>query len=400
MKGVDMASHRSVNFLAAAGLGAALMYFLDPREGRRRVALVRDRCARLSRKGRDTADAGWRDLANRTNGLLARARGAWNATTPDDDVLVERVRAELGRRVSHPHAIEVSSVDCWVTLAGPILEHEMQPLLHAVHAVRGVRHVKNELVPHADAAHVPALQGGRRARARGESRQGHWAPGPRLAVLGAGSVLALAGARRGGATGALAALAGATLAARAVANQDLGRLLGLTADPHAVEIEKSIRIGVPREQVWALWSQCDQFPRFMSLVEEVRRLDDDRWHWMVKGLAGRRLEWDAAVTERRPPELLAWRSEPDAPVQHEGRVRFDETARGTRVTVRMCYRPPAGVIGHTVAALFGRDARHELDADLMRMKAYLETGRAPHDAAQHGKRASQPRPADQFEAAR
>jgi uncharacterized membrane protein len=376
-----MASHRSVNLFAAAGLGAALMYFLDPREGRRRVALVRDRWTRMARKGRDTADAGWRDLSNRTQGLVARARGVLNRETPDDDVLVERVRSELGRWVSHPHAIEVSAVDCWVTLAGDILEHELQPLLRAVQSVRGVRHVKNQLVPHADPAHVPALQGGKRTRPRSELLQAHWAPGPRLAVLGAGGALALYGARRPGVAGTLAVLAGVALATRAAANKDFGRLLGLAGDPRSVEIEKAIRIAVPREQVYALWSQCDQFPRFMSLVEEVRRLDDDRWHWVVKGPAGRRLEWDAVVVDRQPPHLLAWRSEPDAPVQHAGCVRFAETGTGTRVTVRMAYSPPAGVIGHTVAALFGRDAKHELDADLMRMKAYLETGHPPHDAA-------------------
>jgi hypothetical protein len=105
-----MASQRSVSFVVAAGLGAALMYLLDPQHGRRRVALLRGQWTRVVRKGRDSADAGWRDLANRASGLVARARGAWRAETPDDDVLVERVRAELGRWVSHPHAIEVSAV--------------------------------------------------------------------------------------------------------------------------------------------------------------------------------------------------------------------------------------------------------------------------------------------------
>jgi uncharacterized membrane protein len=112
---------------------------------------------------------------------------------------------------------------------------------------------------------------------------------------------------------------------------------------------------------------------------------------VVKGPAGKRLEWDAVITERQPSERIAWRSEPDAPVQHVGCVRFDEAGKGTRVTVRMSYNPPAGVIGHTVAALLGRDAKRELDADLMRMKAYVETGRAPHDAAaRHETRQAEP----------
>jgi uncharacterized membrane protein len=85
-------------------------------------------------------------------------------------------------------------------------------------------------------------------------------------------------------------------------------------------------------------------------------------------------------------------------VQHEGCVRFDAVGGGTRVTVRMSYSPPAGVIGHTIAALFGRDAKREMDADLMRMKAYVETGHLPHDAA-NGRREARAKAA-QAEAAR
>ncbi|MGQ0547505.1 MAG: hypothetical protein ACT4P3_19600 [Betaproteobacteria bacterium] len=48
---------------------------------------------------------------------------------------------------------------------------------------------------------------------------------------------------------------------------------------------------------------------------------------------------------------------------------------------RSDYVPPAGALGHAVAALFGADPKSEMDADLMRMKTMLETGRPPHDAA-------------------
>jgi hypothetical protein len=48
----------------------------------------------------------------------------------------------------------------------------------------------------------------------------------------------------------------------------------------------------------------------------------------------------------------------------------------------MAYNPPAGAIGHGVAKLFGVDPKHELDADLLRLKTYLESGRPSHDAAQ------------------
>jgi len=69
-------------------------------------------------------------------------------------------------------------------------------------------------------------------------------------------------------------------------------------------------------------------------------------------------------------------------VQHEGEVRFEPENSGTRVTVCLCYVPPAGAFGHAVASLFGADPKSEMDADLMRMKTMIETGKRPHDAAQ------------------
>ena len=47
-----------------------------------------------------------RDTVHRAQGAWAEARRMFSHEEVDDDVLVERVRAELGRVVSHPHAIE------------------------------------------------------------------------------------------------------------------------------------------------------------------------------------------------------------------------------------------------------------------------------------------------------
>jgi hypothetical protein len=41
----------------------------------------------------------------------------------------------------------------------------------------------------------------------------------------------------------------------------------------------------------------------------------------------------------------------------------------------MAYTPPAGVAGAAVAALFGKDPKSEIDADLARMKSLLEEGK-------------------------
>jgi uncharacterized membrane protein len=40
-----------------------------------------------------------------------------------------------------------------------------------------------------------------------------------------------------------------------------------------------------------------------------------------------------------------------------------------------------GGVGHIVAALFGADPKSEMDADLVRMKTFVETGKPPADAS-------------------
>jgi uncharacterized membrane protein len=58
-------------FLTGAALGAGAVYFLDARHGARRRALIGQKVRRLSRQVAEGADAGWRDLQNRTHGLAA-----------------------------------------------------------------------------------------------------------------------------------------------------------------------------------------------------------------------------------------------------------------------------------------------------------------------------------------
>jgi hypothetical protein len=131
------------------------MYFLDPDRGRRRRAIVRDKLGGTTRACAHGMGTVSLDLAHRVEGLFARARGAIRRGPVDDEVLVERVRAKLGRLVSHPHAIEVSAVDGCVHLRGPILQSEVPKLIRGVARVPGVRDVLNALDVHE--SDIPAL---------------------------------------------------------------------------------------------------------------------------------------------------------------------------------------------------------------------------------------------------
>jgi uncharacterized membrane protein len=359
-------------WLGGAALGAVAMYLADPSQGRRRRALARDQLYSFVHRANETAGLAWRDAGNRWSGMRAEA-GRFlqrNQVKPiDDHVLEARVRTRLGRQVSHPHSIHVTAYRGRVELRGAVLADEHAAVTGLVQAIPGVTEVKDRLVVHQDAERVAELQGeGRHARASSSA----WLRSPAARTVAAAACGYYALTRRSP-LGLLAALAGAGLLARG--DRQAAR------HGQAVQVEKTIDLQATPEAVFDIWSRYESFPQFMSNVIEVRDLGDQRSHWMVKGPAGTSLEWDSVMTESIRPSVLSWRSEPGAAVEHEGTVRIEAQGDGTRVTVRMVYRPPAGALGQGVAALLGRDPRSELEQDLQRMKQFIESGVPPRDAA-------------------
>ena len=123
---------RNLSLLAGAAIGAGTMFLLDPDRGARRRALVRDKFLRATNKTADGWDALSRDVTNRARGAAAEVQGRLRQDGADGRKLTERVRAELGRVVSHPRSIDVSASDegC-ICLSGPILSHEADAALAA-----------------------------------------------------------------------------------------------------------------------------------------------------------------------------------------------------------------------------------------------------------------------------
>lgn len=368
-------------FLGAAAAGAISMYLLDPDHGRRRRAVMRDRVASGVSRLDDATSVASRDLRNRARGLAHEVRARFTREEVPDEILCERVRAQLGWAVSHPGAIEVSAVSGRVTLSGAVLEREYVRLLRTVWAVRGVADVEDRLAVYESAAGISALQGGGRARERrrGPWRE-HWSPGVRVIMGAAGGALllnALAGKRS--ALGLLGGLAGAALVARSSVNMPIDRLVGVR--PPSMELQKCIDVAAPVEQVFETFSDLERLPELMTHVREVHVRGDGTSQWVVDGPAGRTISWEAVTTRLEPDRLIAWRTLPGSAVDHSGLLRFEPTEDGTRIIVTMSYTPFGGALGHAVARLFGTDPKSEINDDLMRMKVFLETGRRAHDAA-------------------
>jgi uncharacterized membrane protein len=138
-------------------------------------------------------------------------------------------------------------------------------------------------------------------------------------------------------------------------------------------IERSVMVARPAEELYHFWRDFENLPRFMDNLEAVRVIDEDRSHWVAKGPAGMRVEWDAAIHNEIEGELIAWRSLPGADVDQAGSVHFVPAGDGmTEVRVVLRYRPPAGKVGDAVAKLLGDDPDQQVGDDLRRFKQVVE----------------------------
>lgn len=143
-------------FFAGFGAGAVFAALVDPRRGAARRARLRDKAVSLFHQASREAWRQSHDLSQRARGTAHEFAHAGEQV--DDDVLVERVRAQLGRPVSHARAIQVSATNGEVTLSGQILRGELDALLACVSRIRGVKAVHNALDVLATPVSPPSLQ--------------------------------------------------------------------------------------------------------------------------------------------------------------------------------------------------------------------------------------------------
>lgn len=144
-------------------------------------------------------------------------------------------------------------------------------------------------------------------------------------------------------------------------------------------VERSVTVNRPREQLFRIWRNLENLPRFMKHLKSVRVDPSNghrRSHWVAMAPLGRTIEWDAEIMEERENELLTWKSVPGSIVESMGRVEFKDApgARGTIVHISMQYNPPAGSMGAAFARLFGEEPGQQIREDLRHFKQMMEAG--------------------------
>jgi uncharacterized membrane protein len=201
-------------------------------------------------------------------------------------------------------------------------------------------------------------------------------PATRLMLGTVGGLVALRGSRTKGIRRQVMRAVGLGLVARAASQLGPRNLVEIRPGKRAIQLEKTLHVTAPAEQVWELWSNFENFPNFMTHLREVRKVDERRSRWVAVGPAGTPVEWDAVITDWVPGQFIGWTSLEGSAVETSGQVRLRPLSESeTEIDVQLSYRPPAGAAGHALALLLGVDPKQAMDEDLARFKSLVENRR-------------------------
>lgn len=215
--------NKAFSLIGAATLGAGAAYLMDPALGKRRRALARDAVVHGANVLRKGVDVGERDMAHRLKGIFEAAKQIFSRAPVSDEVLADHVRSEVGRVSSHPNA-EVIVDRGHVTLLGPVVASEREPILRAVWSVKGVHGISDRMSPYNP---PPEIQTQTPRERRLDILQRHWAPATRIAVGALGVAMIAASTKLPRIGRATLSAGGLALLSRAATNAEFRPLARL-----------------------------------------------------------------------------------------------------------------------------------------------------------------------------
>jgi uncharacterized membrane protein len=158
-----------------------------------------------------------------------------------------------------------------------------------------------------------------------------------------------------------------------------------------IHVEQSVTVMKPVSEVYRFWRNFENLPTFMQHLELVAEREEGISHWVAKGPAGMKVEWDARIINEIDNRVIGWQSLEGSMISTAGSVNFRETGRGTEVRVHLQYHPPGGKLGAAIARMFGEEPSTQVMEDLRRFKRLLETSEIPATEGQSSGRVHSPR---------
>jgi len=154
-------------------------------------------------------------------------------------------------------------------------------------------------------------------------------------------------------------------------------------------VQRTLTIRRTPQDLYAFWRDVENTPRYIPLVQSVRKIDEKKSHWIATSPTGQRLEWDVEITQDQPGRLMVWQvSGNKAMLGEGGRISFREAPRqrGTIVTLEVDFVGRKGLQNTLEIPVLGRVTGLFLESwileTLRRFKALMETGEVPTLAGQ------------------
>ena len=144
-------------------------------------------------------------------------------------------------------------------------------------------------------------------------------------------------------------------------------------------VQKTITIGKSPDELYRVWQDPEHVAAMMKHFARVEGQGDGSWRWTVSLPGKPTLTWSTSPTAQRPGELISWQTEPDAPFEHEGSVRFKKAPEdlGTEVTLCMGFGAPRGAL-RTLTGKMLRAIPRALEETILRnCKSLCEAGEIP-----------------------
>jgi uncharacterized membrane protein len=113
-------------------------------------------------------------------------------------------------------------------------------------------------------------------------------------------------------------------------------------------INETVTINADIDSVFDLVSRIEDFPRYATVLKEVRKIGPLRYRWTAQA-AGITLQWDSVITDYVRPTRIAWRSVSGFP--NVGAYSLASIAGGTKVSITIEYRFPNRLVAMLLAPL-------------------------------------------------
>jgi uncharacterized membrane protein len=159
-------------------------------------------------------------------------------------------------------------------------------------------------------------------------------------------------------------------------------------DHEGFRVKRSLTIYRSPQDLYTLWRDTENAPRYIPLVESVRKIDERRSHWIAISPTGQRIEWDIEITQDQPGRLIGWQVHNKTMIGTGGLISFRETPkqRGTIVTLEVDFVGHKGLQNTLEIPLIGKVTSLFLESwvleTLRYFKALMETGEVPTLAGQ------------------